>query len=126
MSVKRGTYVTIATGEVWDGAEDISNGAVMRVTRLTQAGEIPKNRHADGWLPYWSRRFKSVANGVDSYYEVVTSSSVARYDAETENTAGDIREEIEGLKESLKLAQEALAHLYDYQAGPMPEQEKQQ
>ena len=121
MSVKRGTYVTIATGEVWDGAEDISNGAVMRAANLTLKGEIPKNRHADGWLPLW-HRFWSMAT--DNYYAWrVTVYGVARYDAETENKAHDIREEIEGLKASLELAQKALAHLYDYQAGPMPEQE---
>ncbi len=116
MSLTHGKYITILTGEVWHGAED-EYLRVMRKEHLTKAGNFSHVRNPDGWLPDW--------RGYDRYSSFgnphVSVNNVARYDADTEAQAQVIRDRINDLEEQVNAAKTTLLKLYEYQAGPMPD-----
>lgn len=106
--IEAGQFVDVSTGVVFDGYTDGDKVDTV----LTKAGKFSQ-AHRMMHLARWSTYSR---NGKFPLYR----SNVARFDAETEAKAAPVRERIEAIKAQLEAAQEELAALYDYQAGPEP------
>ena len=112
MSATPGTYVTIATGEVWEGAEN-EHQVVMEKAFLTKSGQLNGKLSWSKWLPTW--------DGEPPYRPyAVRVSNTARYDPETEAVANPIRAHIADLRRQMNEESNRLDALYVSQAGPQP------
>lgn len=113
MKAEAGKFISTGEGNVFDAYVE---GHVVG-DYLNKNGSLAKNRTQRGSLPYWRKWWRG------GEWEL-GGGSVARYDPETEAAANELREHIRTLRHQLDEAKDALAALYEYQAGPKPEPEE--